>query len=74
MSNILQMALYRLFSVLQDELHQVMPSVSIVVNSLLAELTQNLVAVKFVFKRVPKLLKSQPRNTLLPLLFCFKMP
>lgn len=56
------MALYRLFSVLQDETHQAMPSVSSVVNSLLAELTQKLVTVKFVFKSVPKLLKSKPRN------------
>lgn len=59
MSNILQMAFYRLFSVLQDETHQVMPSASLAVNSLLAELTQNLVAVKFVFKRVSKLSKSK---------------
>lgn len=56
------MALYRLFSLLQDEPHQVLPSVSLVVNSLLAELTQKLVTVKFVFKRVPKLLNSKPRN------------
>lgn len=53
------MAFYRLFSVLQDETHQVMPSASLAVNSLLAELTQNLVAVKFVFKRVSKLSKSK---------------
>lgn len=64
----------KIFLVLQDKPHQVIPSVSLAVNSLLAELTQKLVTVKFVFKRVPKLLKSKPRNILLSLLFCFKMP